>query len=73
MADCAHLGFEITALYDNLDFTWSGYNDSLQNYINESLHRLKAMEQQDLEEIFNQVKEKLLVEWKNAYLEQSYQ
>jgi secreted Zn-dependent insulinase-like peptidase len=45
MADCAHLGFEITALYDNLDFTWSGYNDSLQNYINESLHRLKAMEQ----------------------------
>ena len=34
--------------------------------------KLKAMPQSDLREMFDQTKEKLLLEWKNAYLGQSY-
>ena len=35
--------------------------------------RLKALkDNKDLEQVFDQIKEKLLLDWKNFYLEQSY-
>jgi secreted Zn-dependent insulinase-like peptidase len=43
MADCANLSFNCNALYDNLSFSWSGFNDSMPNYVNETITKLKAM------------------------------
>mmetsp|Transcript_12503 Transcript_12503/g.21036 ORF Transcript_12503/g.21036 Transcript_12503/m.21036 type:complete len:243 (+) Transcript_12503:1089-1817(+) len=37
MADCANLSFDVVNMTDNLNFTWSGFNDSLQNYLKESV------------------------------------
>ena len=76
MANCANLNFNVTPMQDNLNMTWSGFNDSMPAYIKESIEKmlsLKNVNDSELEEIFNQVKEKLLVDWKNFYFEQSYQ
>lgn len=73
MADCANLHFSVNVMYDNIGLTWSGFNDSMPNYITESIAKLQGMPQQDLRQIFDQVKEKLLIDWKNCYLIQSYQ
>jgi secreted Zn-dependent insulinase-like peptidase len=58
-------------MYDNMNFTWSGFNDSMPNYIEESISRIIKMkvENDTLREIFDQVKEKLLADWKNFYFE----
>ena len=72
-AECANLNFDSSLMHDNIDFTWSGFNDSMPNYITETIVKLNQLQSEDLEDIFNQVKEKLLLEWKNAYLKQSYQ
>ena len=75
MANCANLSFNVTPMQDNLNMTWSGFNDSMPTYIKESIEKmlsLKDVNDSELEEIFNQVKEKLLVDWKNFYFEQSY-
>jgi hypothetical protein len=29
MADCANLDFNVALSYDNLNFVWSGFNDSM--------------------------------------------
>lgn len=73
MADCANLHFAVSVMYDNIGFTWSGFNDSMPNYITESISKLQSMPQEDLRQIFDQVKEKLMIDWKNCYLIQSYQ
>ena len=77
MAKCANLGLTVTALYDNVNFHWRGFNDSMSVYIQESIERildLKSPENREqLEIVFNQVKDKLLADWKNFYFEQSYQ
>ena len=77
MANCANLSFSVTPMYDNINFTWSGFNDSMPVYIEESIGRLLSMKDESvsesLREIFEQVKEKLLADWKNFYYEQSYQ
>lgn len=44
----------------------------MPTYITESLQRLIQMKDQDLTQIFDQVKEKLMLNWKNFYVEQSY-
>ena len=74
MANCANLSFNVSPMYDNVNFTWSGFNDSMPNYIEESISRLMEMksEKESLREIFDQTKEKLLADWKNFYFEQSY-
>jgi secreted Zn-dependent insulinase-like peptidase len=72
MADCANLGNSVNVMYDNIGFSWSGFNDSMPNYVNETIKKLKDMPSLDLSEMFDQTKEKLLLEWKNAYLGQSY-
>lgn len=73
MAQMAKLEFKFSVLHDNIDFTWSGFNDSMPNYVAETVTRLSQLRSQDLAAIFEQQKEALTIEWKNAYLEQSYQ
>jgi insulysin len=36
-AECANLNFDACVLHDNFNFTWSGFNDSMHNYINETI------------------------------------
>lgn len=68
MADCAKLEFNMAVVRDNVDMKWSGYNDSLINFVSETLQKIFAMKSQELREIFEQVKEQLQQEWKNYYL-----
>lgn len=68
MADCANLNNHVSVMYDNIGFSWSGWNDSMPNYVKETMLKLKAMPSTDLKDMFDQTKEKLLLEWKNAYL-----
>lgn len=72
-AECAELNFDFTLMHDNINFTWSGFNDSMPNYISETIVKINLMKNEDVQDIFNQSKEKLLQEWKNSYLKQSYQ
>ena len=57
MADCAKLEFNVAVVRDNVDFKWSGFNDSLINFVSETLQKIFAMKSQELRDIFNQVKE----------------
>ena len=43
MANCANLSFNVTPMYDNINFEWSGFNDSMPTYIDESIERLLKM------------------------------
>jgi len=52
MADCAHLKFDLTLLHDNINFSWSGFNDSMPNYINETIEMLHAMKHKNLSQEF---------------------
>lgn len=72
MAQQATLNSAISILHDNIDFSWRGFNDSMPNYITESLEKVANMKNANVEGFFNQVKEKLTQEWTNAYLDQSY-
>lgn len=47
---------------------WSGFNDSLVNFVSETLQKINALADADCREIFEQVKEQLTQEWKNYYL-----
>jgi|LauGreDrversion4_2_1035121.scaffolds.fasta_scaffold143966_1 hypothetical protein len=53
MASCASLDFSLVVASDNVEFNWSGFNDSLPIYVTETVKRIKAMKSADLEEIFN--------------------
>jgi hypothetical protein len=59
MAEQATLSFVVSILHDNIDFHWSGFNDSMPNYITESLAKIVDMKNANVEGFFNQVKEKL--------------
>lgn len=72
MADCAGLKFNHFMMSDNVSFDWSGYNDSLPNFIVETVQQVKKMKVADIEEIFNDKKEKLLQNYKNHYLQQTF-
>lgn len=60
MADCANLDFNIAVLHDNLNLTWGGFNDSMPNFITETLKRIVAMREAEFSDVFEQSKEKLL-------------
>lgn len=53
MADCANLGNSVNVMYDNIGFSWSGFNDSMPNYVNETMKKLKNMPSLDLREYFD--------------------
>lgn len=59
LAKSASLTFTVELNRDSIDLTWSGYNDSLVNFIAETLARFKAFENVECGEIFAQVKESL--------------
>ena len=59
MADCAKLSFNVSLPRDNIDLQWSGFNDSLVNFVSETLQKITAFKELECEEIFNQVKEQL--------------
>ena len=40
MADCAKLSFNIAAARDNIDMKWSGFNDSLVNFVKETMQKV---------------------------------
>lgn len=71
-ASVAELDTNTSAYHDNINIHWKGYNDSLPTFVEETLKRLKAFNPSENEDIFNQVKEKLLQEWYNFYYEPSY-
>ena len=71
-AECANLNYEMALMHDNVNFTWSGYNDSMPNFISQTITKLLEIKQHDLADIFDQIKEKLMLDWKNAYFQQSY-
>jgi secreted Zn-dependent insulinase-like peptidase len=73
MAAAAKLSFDVTLGLDSVNFKWSGYGDSVPGFVEQTLTRLCAMKGHDLAKAFAQVKEKLLLDWKNCYFEQSYQ
>ena len=72
MASCANLNFELVVAPDNVEFTWSGFNDSLPVFVLETIQRIKNMKQANLKEIFEQKKEAMLQEYKNFYLNQTF-
>ena len=43
MADCANLYNSVGIRHDNINFAWSGWNDSMPNYVNETMLKLKEM------------------------------
>jgi insulysin len=53
MADCANLKFGMTLLNDNIDMQWSGWNDSMPNFINETLKIIVSMADMDLQALFD--------------------
>ena len=53
MADCAKLSFNMSVLRDNVDFQWSGFNDSLVTYVSETMQRVSAFRDADCREIFD--------------------
>ena len=57
MADCAELEFVCQLPIDNISFQWSGYSDTLPVYVRETVERLVKMRDENMETIFNQVKE----------------
>jgi len=69
MADLAKLEFSLSIDLDSIDFTWTGFNDSMMNYIDQTLERINQLKTKDVTQIFNQVKEKLQLDWKNWYLQ----
>ena len=61
MAESAGLSFDIQALHDHLNFQWSGFNDSMDAYVGESLRKIVSMKEEDLATFFDQAKENLLI------------
>jgi len=39
-ATCANLNFDASLLHDNINLSWSGFDDSMPNYITETISRL---------------------------------
>ena len=61
MADIAELYFQCKPLNDKISFEWNGFNDSIVHFVSETLKRIiKINENQGLEQIYGQAKEKLL-------------
>ena len=59
MADCAELDFHIQIKCDNINLKWYGFNDSLANFVGETIRKLVNFREAECEETFNQVKEQL--------------
>ena len=72
MASMAEMESFFSIYHDNFNMEWRGYSDTLPVFIKETLQRVKNFNPAQHQEEFNQVKEKLMQEWYNFYLEQSF-
>ena len=52
MADCAKLSFNLNIIRDNVDLKWSGFNDSLLNFVTQTLEKINQFKDADCREIF---------------------
>jgi secreted Zn-dependent insulinase-like peptidase len=73
MAQMASLHAAVSLPHDNVNIQWSGFSDSLPTFVEETLKRIKGLRVHDMPDTFAQVKEKLMQNWFNFYLEQAYQ
>lgn len=51
-AECATLQSGVAAMHDSINFSWSGFNDSMPNFIDESITRLLDLKNKDLSQEF---------------------
>ena len=72
MADCAKMGFGLNVLHDNLSFSFNGFNDKMPTYIIEIMKRILTMKDSDQKNTFDNIKEKMLLDYKNFYLDQTF-
>jgi secreted Zn-dependent insulinase-like peptidase len=75
MAEMANLELEFTISNDAVGLQFSGFNDSLTEFTQQTLTRIRDFRnlgKDDMAAIFSQVKEKLMQDWYNFYLDQSY-
>jgi len=56
-AETASLKFDLVVGLVDVNFTWNGFNDSMPSFIKETLMKIGSMKNDDIEDIFNQVKE----------------
>ena len=59
-AEMADLSFGLSTAQNNVSFYWAGYNDSMANYVVESIKRILKMREENLLEMFMQCKDKML-------------
>ena len=72
MGTTANLHFSSALAPDNINLQWQGYNDTMIKFVSGIFEKLNAMRNDDVEEIFDQIKEKKLQEWNNHYLNQTF-
>jgi secreted Zn-dependent insulinase-like peptidase len=71
----ASLELKIKVNQDSIDFNFSGFNDSLFEFLSQALEMIgnfRNSNEDELREVFNQIKEKKMQKWRNFYLDQSY-
>jgi secreted Zn-dependent insulinase-like peptidase len=68
----ASLHASMSLPHDNYNIQWSGFSDSLPTFVEETLKRMKNLNVAEQRDYFDQCKEKLMQEWHNFYLEQTY-
>lgn len=53
MAEMASLELSITVYHDNIDFKWSGFNDSMPNFVQQTIEIIKQLKMEDQKEFFD--------------------
>jgi len=71
-AEMAAMKFDLMLLRDAVDMQWSGFNDSLGVYVQESLKFIDSMREKDFKDVFEQVKAKKIQELRSHYLQQTF-
>lgn len=66
-ADMAALSFNMVLGVDHLAAEWSGYSETIPKYVRETFMRLKQFKVADVEEIFEQAREKYQKDCLNHY------
>lgn len=69
MADMASLDFSHSLGHGNINFSWSGNNSSIPNFIQETVRIMNDFREAESMDIFNDKKEVLLQKYKNHYLQ----
>lgn len=72
MAEMAGMSFSHVFAHDNMQFTWSGYHQKIANFVRETIAQVKECNSAQVQNEFNQAKEKLVQAWKNSYLDQTF-